>query len=47
MAHVRQSIRDNVVNAVTGLATRGSVKYTIRDVIGDGTGMTTLMLEVD
>ena len=25
----------------------GSVNYTIRDVIDDGTGMTTLMLEAD
>jgi len=47
MAHVRQSIRDNVVTAVTGLSTTGSVNYTIRDVIDDGTGMTTLMLEAD
>ena len=47
MAHVRQSIRDNVVTAVTGLLTTGSVNYTIRDVVDDGTGMTTLMLEAD
>ena len=45
MAHVRQSIRDNVVTAVTGLSTTGSVNYTVRDVIDDG--MTTLMLEAD
>ena len=25
----------------------GSVNYTVRDVIDDGTGMTTLMLEAD
>ena len=47
MAHVRQSIRDNVVTAVTGLSTTGSVNYTILDVIDDGTGTTTLMLEAD
>ena len=47
MAHVKQSIRDNVVTAVTGLTTTGSVNYTIRDVIDDGTGMITLMLEAD
>ena len=47
MAHVRQSIRDNVVTAVTGLSTTGSVNYTIRDVIDDGTSMTTLTLEAD
>ena len=45
MAHVRQSIRDNVVTTVTGLSTTGSVNYTERDVIDDGMGMTTLMLE--
>ena len=47
MTHVRQSIRDNVVTAVTGLSTTGSVNYTIRNVIDYGTGMTTLMLETD
>ena len=47
MAHVRQSLRDNAVTAVTGLSTTGSVNYTIRDVIDDGTGMITLMLEAD
>jgi len=47
MAHSRQFIRDNVVTAVTGLSTTGSMNYTIRDVIDDGTGMTTLMLEAD
>ena len=47
MTHVRQSIRDNVMTTVTGLSTTGSTNYTIRDVIDDGTGMTTLMLETD
>ena len=47
MAHVRQSIRDSVVTAVTGLSTTGSVNYTIQDVIDDGAGITTLMLEAD
>ena len=47
MAHVRQSIRDNVVTAVTGLSTTGSVNYTIQDVIDDGAGITTLMFEAD
>ena len=47
MAHIGQSIPDNVVTAVTGLSSTGSVNYTIRDVIDDGTGMTTLMFESD
>ena len=47
MAHIRQSIKDNAGTAVTGLSTTGSVNYTIRDVIDDRTGMTTLMLEAD
>jgi hypothetical protein len=38
----------DVSNAAEGDAlVTGSVNYTIRDVIDDGTGMTTLMLETD
>ena len=53
MAHVRQSILSSSADVSSirseegdALVT-GSVNYTIRDVIDDGTGMTTLMLEAD
>ena len=50
--HVRKALKRgrtrDVSSAAEGdaLAT-GGVDYTIRDVIGDGTGMITLMLEAD
>ena len=38
----------DVSSATEGNAlVKGSVNYTVRDVIDDGTGMTRLMLEVD